>query len=170
MAEPAAGPSAPESGVLSVSVSDPVTQSEGPRSFVTFRVATTTDLAAFKWKSFSVIRRFRDFAFLHDRLSDLYPGEQCTASSHSPRRRGCSPACRFSLRISLLGRRRLLLGLALPGGDMDNPSTCLGSPVANSPHSTSRACSLHTAPQASSYPHCQRSVSPPSWCPWARSS
>ena len=74
MAEPAAGPSAPESGVLSVSVSDPVTQSEGPRSFVTFRVATTTDLAAFKWKSFSVIRRFRDFAFLHDRLSDLYPG------------------------------------------------------------------------------------------------
>ena len=92
MAEPAAGPSAAETGVLSVSVSDPVTQGEGPRSFVTFRVATTTDLAAFKWKSFSVIRRFRDFAFLHDRLSDLYPGEQCTASSHSPRRRGCSPA------------------------------------------------------------------------------
>lgn len=61
-------------GALSVSVSDPVTQGEGPRAYVTYRVATTTDLPQFKWRSFSVIRRFRDFAFLHDRLGELYPG------------------------------------------------------------------------------------------------
>jgi hypothetical protein len=68
--------SSPPESVLSVSVSDPVTQGEGPRSFVTFRVATTTDMAQFKWRSFSVIRRFRDFAWFHDRLGDLYPGAQ----------------------------------------------------------------------------------------------
>ena len=83
MTEPAAGPSSAESGVLTVSVSDPVTQGEGPRSFVSFRVATSTDLPAFKWKSFSVIRRYRDFAWLHDRLSDLYPGARRVALATS---------------------------------------------------------------------------------------
>jgi hypothetical protein len=119
MAEPAAGPSAAETGVLSVSVSDPVTQGEGPRSFVTFRVATTTDLAAFKWKSFSVIRRFRDFAFLHDRLSDLYPGACAPPAGPSPPRRGCSP------RVSPVLARQPLCSVAaswasrcLPGGDV----------------------------------------------------
>lgn len=68
--------SSPSESVLTVTVSDPVTQGEGPRSFVTFRVATTTDMAQFKWRSFSVIRRFRDFAWFHDRLGDLYPGAQ----------------------------------------------------------------------------------------------
>jgi hypothetical protein len=36
--------------------------------------ALQTDLPEFKWKQFSVIRRFRDFDALHTRLGDAHPG------------------------------------------------------------------------------------------------
>ena len=38
--------------------------------------AAQTSLPTFKWKQFSVVRRFRDFASLHQRLSDAHPGER----------------------------------------------------------------------------------------------
>jgi hypothetical protein len=40
------------------------------------RLPPQTDLPEFKWKQFSVIRRFRDFDALHTRLGDAHPGAQ----------------------------------------------------------------------------------------------
>ena len=37
-------------------------------------MAPQTTLPTFQWKQFSVVRRFRDFASLHKRLSDAHPG------------------------------------------------------------------------------------------------
>ena len=55
-------------------VSDPVKQGEGMQAYVSYRVATKTSLPQYRWAEFSVIRRFRDFAWLQSRLMDRNPG------------------------------------------------------------------------------------------------
>ena len=90
-------------------MSDPVTQGDGVNAHVSYRVSTEarpaaaaswckervaltrraasalraqTTLPSFKWKQFSVVRRFRDFASLHQRLSDAHPGTRVMAQPY----------------------------------------------------------------------------------------
>ena len=96
-----------------MTVSDPVTQGDGVNAHVSYRVSTEarrggaqaagcgdadsrallrrasrlaqTTLPSFKWKQFSVVRRFRDFASLHQRLSDAHPGTAALRGATLPR-------------------------------------------------------------------------------------
>ncbi|KDD75574.1 hypothetical protein H632_c611p0, partial [Helicosporidium sp. ATCC 50920] len=61
--------SAPElSGTLRTSVTDPVRQGDGVSAYVSYKVATATDLPGFASERLEVIRRFRDFRWLQGRL------------------------------------------------------------------------------------------------------
>lgn len=55
-------------------MSDPVKQGEGMQAYVSYRVSTRTDLPSYRWAEFSVIRRFRDFAWLQGRLMERNAG------------------------------------------------------------------------------------------------
>ena len=56
------------------------------------RLSRQTSMAHYRWRQFSVIRRFRDFALLHQRLCDKNPGMR----SASPLVE--TPECRSPLR------------------------------------------------------------------------
>lgn len=62
------------SGMLEVSVGDPVKQGEGMNTYITYKVTTLTNIRTFANTHFSVIRRFNDFVWVHDRLGREYPG------------------------------------------------------------------------------------------------
>ncbi len=60
---------------LNITVCDPVKQEQGAIStYITYKVNTSTDRQDFHYRQFSVIRRYRDFLWLHDRLGDEFPG------------------------------------------------------------------------------------------------
>lgn len=62
-----------EKSEFDIQVTDPVKQGDGVSSYVSYKVVTTTSAPGYKARS-DVIRRFRDFVWLHDRLAELYKG------------------------------------------------------------------------------------------------
>lgn len=62
------------SGDLAVKVYDPVKQGEGIGAYVSYRVSTETTLPQYQQQEVEVIRRFKDFAWLKDKLNEKNPG------------------------------------------------------------------------------------------------
>eukprot|EP00953_Heterococcus_sp_UTEX-ZZ885_P001332 1232-Heterococcus_DN1.PRE.3 len=64
-----------EKGHFTISVVDPVKQDQGGLApYITYKVNTNTDRADFQYGQFSVIRRFKDFVWLSERLGEEFPG------------------------------------------------------------------------------------------------
>ncbi|KAG5190127.1 sorting nexin 1, partial [Tribonema minus] len=58
-----------------ISVVDPVKQDQGGLNpYITYKINTTTDRPDFQYGQFSVIRRFKDFVWLSERLGEEFPG------------------------------------------------------------------------------------------------
>lgn len=60
--------------VIQVTVSEPVKQGEGMNAYISYKISTSTTRPQFSKSSFSVIRRYSDFVWLHSTLFALYPG------------------------------------------------------------------------------------------------
>ena len=54
--------------LLKITVTDPVKQGDGMRSYISYKINTRTNLPQYQWKEFSVIHRYRDFVWLWDQL------------------------------------------------------------------------------------------------------
>lgn len=63
-----------DSNDFDIVVSDPVKQGEGVGAYVSYKVITKTTLPQYRSQHHEVIRRFRDFAWLHARLAELNRG------------------------------------------------------------------------------------------------
>jgi len=59
---------------IQIEVSEPVKQGEGMNAYISYKISTNTDRRQFHKSSFSVIRRFSDFVWLHTNLCAMYPG------------------------------------------------------------------------------------------------
>eukprot|EP00850_Spirogloea_muscicola_P000578 SM000002S05658 [mRNA] locus=s2:1447387:1458351:+ [translate_table: standard] len=59
---------------LEVTVTDPVKQGDGVQAYISYLVSYKTDMEEYQWKAASVIRRFSDFVWLHDRLAEKNRG------------------------------------------------------------------------------------------------
>ncbi|KAI9918456.1 hypothetical protein PsorP6_011961 [Peronosclerospora sorghi] len=59
---------------IQVTVREPVKQGEGMNAYISYKICTVTSRPQFAKTSFSVVRRYRDFIWLHASLSALYPG------------------------------------------------------------------------------------------------
>ncbi|KAH8485347.1 hypothetical protein H0E87_026956 [Populus deltoides] len=59
---------------LSVSVTDPVKLGNGVQAYISYRVITKTNLPEYQGHEKIVIRRYRDFVWLRDRLFDKFKG------------------------------------------------------------------------------------------------
>lgn len=59
---------------IEVSVSEPMKQGEGMQAYISYRINITTDRPQFSQRSFSVLRRYSDFVWLHGTLSTSYTG------------------------------------------------------------------------------------------------
>eukprot|EP00850_Spirogloea_muscicola_P023628 SM000373S13610 [mRNA] locus=s373:7134:18111:+ [translate_table: standard] len=71
----AATPAADGGGAaLEVTVTDPVKQGDGVQAYISYLVSYKTDMEEYQWKAASVIRRFSDFVWLHDRLAEKNRG------------------------------------------------------------------------------------------------
>lgn len=57
-----------------IAVVDPVKQGEGVAAYVSYKIATRTTLQQYKRPFSEVIRRFRDFVWLHDKLIEANKG------------------------------------------------------------------------------------------------
>jgi hypothetical protein len=69
-------------GRLEVTVSEPIKHNEGAlQAYIAFKVSTSTDRPEFQQKTTSVIRRYTDFVWAHNRLQATYPVRwlACTA-------------------------------------------------------------------------------------------
>ncbi|GBG61408.1 hypothetical protein CBR_g20439 [Chara braunii] len=64
----------PGEELLEITVADPVKQGDGVQAYVSYRVNTKTNLPNYRRKEFSVIRRFSDFLWLHERLTETHRG------------------------------------------------------------------------------------------------
>lgn len=74
-AAPAGGaPAAGADGEFAIQVCDPVEQGKGIGAYVSYRVQTRTTLPQYEKSEIEVIRRFRDFSWLHDRLQEKHRG------------------------------------------------------------------------------------------------
>lgn len=63
-----------KSSEFEISVVDPVKQGEGVGAFVSYKVRTKTSLGQYKHSTSEVIRRFRDFAWLFEKLHEKCKG------------------------------------------------------------------------------------------------
>ncbi|GBF87488.1 sorting nexin [Raphidocelis subcapitata] len=70
MAAAAAGAGEPGPQDFEILVTDPVKQGEGVSAFVSYKVRSRTNLPQYARPSNEVIRRFRDFAWLHEKLAE----------------------------------------------------------------------------------------------------
>lgn len=59
---------------IQIAVSEPVKQGEGMNAYISYKISTVTNRAQFSKSSFSVIRRYSDFVWLHGNLYAMYPG------------------------------------------------------------------------------------------------
>jgi sorting nexin-1/2 len=67
--------SPPPKGRYSVTVSDPEKRGDGPLSqYVSYKVTTKTEVSPGQYSSDSVLRRYRDFVWLHTTLTRKYKG------------------------------------------------------------------------------------------------
>lgn len=64
----------PSASLIQVTVSEPVKQGEGMNAYISYKISTVTTRPQFSTGSFSVIRRYSDFVWLHGALYALYPG------------------------------------------------------------------------------------------------
>ncbi|TDH74219.1 hypothetical protein CCR75_001458 [Bremia lactucae] len=64
----------PPSSNIQVAVSEPVKQGEGMNSYISYKISTTTTRPQFVKSSFSVVRRYSDFVWIHGHLNALFPG------------------------------------------------------------------------------------------------
>jgi sorting nexin-1/2 len=62
------------SPTIQVAVSEPVKQGEGMNAYISYKLSTTTTRPQFSKSSFSVVRRYSDFVWLHAHLNAMYPG------------------------------------------------------------------------------------------------
>jgi len=58
--------------VFKITVTDPVKQGDGMRSYISYKINTKTTLPQYQWKEFSVIHRYRDFVWLWEQLKIKY--------------------------------------------------------------------------------------------------
>ncbi|CAD7702434.1 unnamed protein product [Ostreobium quekettii] len=63
-----------KSSEFEITVTDPVKQGERVAAYVTYKVRSKTSMSQYKQGSSEVIRRFRDFAWLYDKLHERYKG------------------------------------------------------------------------------------------------
>ena len=68
-------------GEFAIQVCDPVEQGKGIGAYVSYRVQTRTTLPQYEKSEIEVIRRFRDFSWLHDRLQEKHRGTSLTRAS-----------------------------------------------------------------------------------------
>eukprot|EP00250_Pteridium_aquilinum_P004187 c14415_g1_i2 orf=1-297(-) len=69
----ASGPSA-EPQFLLVAVSDPVKLGNGVQAYISYRINTKTNIADYGGPEKIVIRRYNDFVWLQERLSEKHKG------------------------------------------------------------------------------------------------
>ncbi|CEG48450.1 sorting nexin 1 [Plasmopara halstedii] len=62
------------SSSIQVVVSEPVKQGEGINSYISYKISTTTTRPQFSKRSFSVVRRYSDFVWIHTHINAMYPG------------------------------------------------------------------------------------------------
>jgi len=65
-------PAASGDSVFKITVTDPVKQGDGMRSYISYKINTKTTLPQYQWKEFSVIHRYRDFVWLWEQLKIKY--------------------------------------------------------------------------------------------------
>lgn len=58
--------------VFKITVTDPVKQGDGMRSYISYKINTKTTLPQYQWKEFSVIHRYKDFEWLWGQLKSKY--------------------------------------------------------------------------------------------------
>jgi len=58
--------------VFKITVTDPVKQGDGMRSYISYKINTKTTLPQYQWKEFSVIHRYRDFVWLWEQLKSKF--------------------------------------------------------------------------------------------------
>merc|ERR1711998_526604 len=63
---------APTDNVFKITVTDPVKQGDGMRSYISYKINTKTSLPQYQWKEFSVIHRYSDFVWLQEMLKAKY--------------------------------------------------------------------------------------------------
>ncbi|XP_055352118.1 uncharacterized protein LOC129598305 [Paramacrobiotus metropolitanus] len=61
-----------DDNVVTVTVSEPQKVNEGLNAYVQYKVSTETNLAVFRRRKFSVVRRFSDFLGLHEKLQEKH--------------------------------------------------------------------------------------------------
>ena len=59
---------------ITCTVEEPETQGSGMSRHVVYKVVTKTTLAQYPARDLSVSRRYRDFHWLHGRLTTMFPG------------------------------------------------------------------------------------------------
>jgi len=70
----ASGSAGSKEADLQVRVYDPVKQGDGIGAYVSYRVETKTELPQYQQRENEVIRRFKDFVWLQERLGEKNPG------------------------------------------------------------------------------------------------
>ncbi|XP_024527007.1 sorting nexin 1 isoform X1 [Selaginella moellendorffii] len=65
---------APEQPFLSISVTDPVKLGNNVQAYISYRVSTKTNMQEYRGLEKIVIRRYSDFVWLHERLTERYKG------------------------------------------------------------------------------------------------
>ncbi|CAH0490579.1 unnamed protein product [Peronospora farinosa] len=63
-----------ESNTIQVTVNEPVKQGEGMNAYISYKISTITTRVQFAKSSFSVVRRYSDFIWIHGHLTAKYPG------------------------------------------------------------------------------------------------
>eukprot|EP00164_Ancoracysta_twista_P004810 GFYU01006530.1.p1 GENE.GFYU01006530.1~~GFYU01006530.1.p1 ORF type:complete len:434 (-),score=165.52 GFYU01006530.1:176-1477(-) len=72
---PPASSSASKDSGIEVFISDPQKHGEGTmHAYISYKVTTQTTLQYFNHSQFHVVRRYRDFVWLHTQLGESYPG------------------------------------------------------------------------------------------------
>uniref|UniRef100_M4BPB5 PX domain-containing protein n=1 Tax=Hyaloperonospora arabidopsidis (strain Emoy2) TaxID=559515 RepID=M4BPB5_HYAAE len=64
----------PVQSSIQVTVKEPIKQGEGMNAYISYKISTCTSRPHFAKSSFTVVRRYSDFIWIHGHLSALYPG------------------------------------------------------------------------------------------------
>ncbi|CAI5719076.1 unnamed protein product [Hyaloperonospora brassicae] len=64
----------PVQSTIQVTVKEPIKQGEGMNAYISYKISTSTSRPQFAKSSFTVVRRYSDFIWIHGQLSALFPG------------------------------------------------------------------------------------------------